>query len=155
MLVVLLGLDVWVNRSAQAANAPLPSAPAFDAARVTDVQLHQGDTQLTLHHTDDGWTVNALPANDPAIAALVDRLSTGVHPYSRADDGNLAQYGMTNAEDIRVIVYADDQPLTDVIVGRDAPGGGSFVRWANNPVVYRADVGGRVGLSVVAEDWRP
>ncbi|NCG20565.1 MAG: DUF4340 domain-containing protein [Rhodobacterales bacterium] len=154
---MLLGLDVWAHRTAQAANAPLPSAPAFDAARVTHVQLSQGDARLRLHHTDAGWTVGpqALSGNAPAITALVGRLSTGVHPYSRADEGNLAQYGMTNAEDIRVIVYADDQPLTDIIVGRDAPGGGTFVRWANNPAVYRANILGRAGLSVLPDVWRP
>ncbi len=150
--MALVVADGMANRAAHAAHAPLPAAPRFDVAAVTAVRFDHGDTERRWHRGAQGWTVGAQGSvsDHSGIERLVQRLSAGVAPYSRADEGNLKQYGMTNAEDIRVTVLADDLPLTSLVVGRDAPGGGSFVRWANDQTVYRADIGGRAGVAALA-----
>ncbi|MEQ1572434.1 MAG: DUF4340 domain-containing protein, partial [Myxococcota bacterium] len=147
-LAVLTAADAglwWVSRPA----APVVHAalPGFDRARATGLRLGPVDAPTVIERGPDGWRLRAPVEGlaDPAeLDAILAPLADGVFPEAEvAQGGDLEPYGLAGGSEVRVEVSGDDGPLLALLVGADAGGEGTFVRFADDDRVYRARIGGR------------
>lgn len=146
VVIALAVVDVGV-RLARRADQPedLPSLPGFDPAQVSELRIGRVDAPTVLRKTDGSWWVTApiQAAADPTeVEAIVGRLAAGIRPeLSLPPDPE--GYGLAGGTELRVDVASVQGDLLSVVVGADAGGGGTYVRFANDETVYRAQIGGR------------
>ena len=157
LLLVLLLLDALVWRQQALDQAPLPQLNGFEVDGVDSLLLTLGEERIRLQRTADQWQVltpRTHPADPVAVAAVLDALRGGVRPEARVDQGNHERYGLEGLETIRVSVDTPDTALMTLHIGRDAPGGATFVRFDGEDAVYRARIGGRALYDKPAASWR-
>lgn len=144
---------------------PQSDLPALAKVERADVQrieitVGQGETVVMEGNLEEGFQVVA-PYSAPAdTIALRPLLSIFEREKTRmdlaVDEGNLEQYGLDDAQGVLVELFADDPdtPAVAFIVGKDRPGGASFVRLPGSDTVYRGKVGTRARYARDPLDWR-
>lgn len=156
--MLLLGVDVAVWMAGDPPPVELPRLADVDLTQIRKIRLTRDDQLIELERAGDGadWRLATPiqgPADRDAINDLLLRLRRGLPMEARLDEGNLAAYGLEQG--LRLEIFAEGSPpLIDVIIGNDTVGGASFVRFPNEEVVYRAQIGGRHRLDRAARDWR-
>jgi hypothetical protein len=158
ILVVLLGVDVAIRRTAAVANADLPTLPAIEDDAVTRLSLTTGDVEVVLERTEGTpWRMTGpieARADQAAVRSVYGALlRDGVSMDLRVDTGNLEQYGLEQGA-VRVDIESDAGPLASFYVGRDATGGATFVRLPDSEEVYQARIGGRHRFARTPGQWR-
>lgn len=156
-IAVVGGLDVAARSWVGAANAPLPTLPAVDPATVSWVVLTHGDERLRLERSDAGWEVVSPyhhPADPVAVERLLSPLTRGLRPDGRVGRGDLEPYGLDGADPVKVELGSGESALVSLYVGHDAPGGATFVRFPDDDLVVRANLGGRARFDRPARAWR-
>lgn len=156
-VLLLAAADVAVRvLDRTAATEALPSLPAFDPADATRISLGHTDETTVMALVDGSWRLMA-PADAPAdpgeVGALLGALSGGIRPEAKVDDTDHERYGLAGGTELRVDVEGQG-PLLSVVVGNDAGGGSTWVRYPNSEDVYRARIGGRSLVDRPAGAWR-
>jgi hypothetical protein len=160
LLVLLVAVDVGVRFVGQAPPTELPRLAPVELVAVRRVAITREDERVVLERIGDSGTWRLVspvegPADSNAVRELVGRLRKGVPMQVRVEQGDLEKYGLQTGSAARLQVYNDaDDAVVDLYVGADTVGGASFVRFPDDDVVYRAQVGGRHRLDRAPRDWR-
>ncbi len=154
-LVAAIAVDLWARWP-----QPVPPPEALAAFARDDAQeitLTHGDAQVRLVRAAAGWQVVApydAPADPDRVAAVLAGLGRGVPLGLPVDDGADPAYGFDGGAAVRVEVTGVDGPLARVVVGANADAGATFLRRAEEPVVWRAVIGGRSRYDLPPAAWR-
>jgi hypothetical protein len=142
---VVLGLDRFNIGPSAGANATATSQAGqnlqifqFDDAKVTAVELHQGDKSVRVSKSGDAWTVadTGEPANRSSFNSLVVRMST-LRATRRVDSpGSLADYGLDPFKDSMVAELDDGSRLELQTGGKTPVQTGTYAKRADQPDVY-------------------
>jgi hypothetical protein len=161
LLLVAVGADVAVHVSERPEVDELPRLGDVDLARVRTVRITRDGETIVMERVGDtaAWRLVQPvegPADNDPLRTLFTRLRRGVPMQVQVDQGNLAEYGLESGKAIRLQVEQDEEsePVIDIYVGQDTVGGASFVRFPDDDVVYRAQVGGRHRLDRPVRAWR-
>ena len=157
----LLGGLTFIQPASFDPNADLPSLAEVKRADVTRIEITTGQDETVVMEgsLDEGFNVLApyqAPADTIALRPLLALFERGKTRMDVAvDTGNLADYGLDDAQGVLVELFTDsDEPAVSFVVGQDRPGGASFVRLPGSDVVYRGKVGSRARYARPALEWR-
>lgn len=158
LVLVVAAVDLAAHWSA---GGPTPiqlvSLPGFDPAQADRITLADEDGQVVLERAPDGWRITAPTAgraHQPAVEELLAAVSAGIEPDARVDLGDHERYGLAGGDELRVRIEGAAITLTSFVVGHDAGGGSTWVRWAGSDAVYRARIGGRATYERTPRAWR-
>lgn len=158
---LLLGGLSFIEPSSFDPSADLPSLAEVARADVTRIEITSGqqDTVVMEGSLEGGFQVIApyqAPADTIALRPLLALFERGKTRMDVAiDTGNLADYGLDDAQGVLVELFTDsDEPAVSFVVGQDRPGGSSFVRLPGSDVVYRGKVGSRARYDRAPLEWR-
>ncbi len=149
-----IGVHAWRWWSVPSPIAPLPAFDPADAVRITITTTAQ---TLSLERDGDRWRIAApvdAPADRVEVEALLADLSPGRRPDARIPDGGHETYGLAEGRELRLDVAATDGVLLSLVVGDDAGGESTWVRFPGEEDVLRAPIGGRARLASSAGAWR-
>ncbi len=95
-------------------------------------------------------------ADQMAVRSLLNQFRKDVPLDAKVDAGNLDQYGLDAGNGLVVEIFegSDSEPTVSFTVGKDAPGGSSFIRLSGDDAIYRARIGGRHRYDKAPADWR-
>jgi hypothetical protein len=142
---LVFGLDKFNVGPSPGADATATSAAGvnlqvfqFDDAKVTAVELRQGDKVTRVTKSADAWTVadTGEAANRASFQSLIVRLST-LRGTRRVDTpGDLKQYGLDPAKDV-LIAELDDGSKIELQTGDKTPvQTGTYAKKGDAPEVF-------------------
>ena len=156
--LTLAVLDVGAHLQAQPPPPiTLVSLPGFDPSQADRITLGGATRSVVLERRSDGWWIAAPTAgraHQPAIEELLGAVSGGIEPEARVDDGDHGRYGLSGGGEMQVTVEGEGATLLTFVMGHDAGGGSTWVRWAGSDDVYRARIGGRATYDRSPRAWR-
>jgi hypothetical protein len=144
----------------------IASVPRDDVVRI---ELSSALEKIVLERideqTDDGvgvgvWHVRAPLQGDAdpiAVRTLLNNFRKDIALDAKVDAGNLEEYGLDSAGGLVVELFTKaggEAPAASLTLGKDAPGGSSFVRLSGDDAIYRARMGGRHKYERPASEWR-
>lgn len=142
-------------------SADLPALAEVKRADVSRIEITNGQAETVVMegNLEEGFKVVApyqAPADTIALRPLLGLFERGKTRMDVAiDEGNLADYGLDDAQGVLVELFTDgEQPAVSFVVGQDRPGGASFVRLPGSDTVYRGKVGSRARYAREPLDWR-
>jgi hypothetical protein len=165
ILIVILALAAiaagayFLNRPNRASSAsddrvgqPL-LAPSI-VERATRIELVENGQTVRLHRSDTGtWLVDSyheLPADFTKLSTLVSSLTSA--KVERLVTQNLERIARLEFKDTRIaLADADGKTLVTLTLGKDAEGGGRFVRFDETPKAYLSRV--QPWLDATARNW--
>ena len=157
----VLGGLTFIQPASFDPNADLPSLAEVKRADVSRIEITTGQEETVVMEgsLDEGFHVIApyqAPADTIALRPLLALFERGKTRMDVAvDTGNLADYGLDDAQGVLVELFTDsDEPAVSFVVGQDRPGGASFVRLPGSDVVYRGKVGSRARYARPPLEWR-
>jgi hypothetical protein len=142
---LVFGLDRFNIGPSPGADATATSAAGvnlqvfqFDDARVTAVELRQGEKTVRVSKSADAWTVadTGEPANRTSFNSLLVRLST-LRATRRVDSpGDLKQYGLDPPKDV-LAAELDDGTRYELQTGDKTPvATGTYAKKADSAEVF-------------------
>jgi len=106
----------------------------------------------------DEWAVTSPiehGADRARVAHLLAAFRRPILADVTVDSGNIKDYALDASEGVVVELWVDgDQPVSSFTIGKDGPGGSSFVRVSGEDAIVRARVGGRQRFDRIPGDWR-
>ena len=143
-------------------NADLPSLAQVNRADVSRIEITTGQEETVVMEgsLDDGFVVLA-PYQAPAdtialrpLLALFERDKTRMDVA--VDTGNLADYGLDDAQGVLVELFTDSDEPAVSFFGRPRPVQEApvFVRLPGSDTVYRGKVGSRARYARAPLEWR-
>jgi hypothetical protein len=139
------------------APVPIPALASFDPDEAVRITVERTDGSLTLERGAEGWTLVEpvrAPADAAEVDALLDAVSGGMRPDARLVDPDQETYGLAGGEEISLDIEGASAVLLDLVVGKDAGGGSTWIRRAGDDAVLRAAIGGRARFERPAGAWR-
>ncbi len=155
LLAGLAGWRWYAQKQASEQQQQTKDFITFDTAAVTDLSIVQGETTTTLQKQGDAWLVlnaTTAPADDVAIESLLNTLNNAqIQATVSTNNTNVSDYGLTDAEKIRITVLANGATVADVEVGKAGAAARTWYgRKISDPTVYLLS-GTRTTL--VKTDW--
>lgn len=160
-LVLLLG-NVLVRTLGSGGEDARPSLVAAPEEQIRRIEISDAVDKVVLEPSLEGglrrWRLVApvkAEADAQVMRALLAVFAEPVPMDVQVDKGTLDTYGLDAGNGLVVEVWTTGQsPAISMTVGKDAPGGSSFVRLSGDESIYRARLGGRARYSARASDWR-
>ena len=127
---------------------------------VSRIELTKATVKTVLERDPltDKWAVTSpieQGADNARVAHLLAAFRRPILADVSVDSGNLKEYALDASEGVVVELWVDgDQPATSFTIGKDGPGGSSFVRVSGKDTIVRARVGGRQRFDRSPRDWR-
>lgn len=165
-----LGLNLLDPGDSRRAVAALPALAAVGKDEVRRVEISTALEKVILEAEvetgADGasevvWYLagpHAGLADQAAVKALILGFRKELPLDVKVDAGTgdtLADYGLDAGNGIVVELFgAGPEPQVSFVLGKDAPGGSSFLRLPGSDAIYRARVGGRPRYQRPAAAWR-
>ena len=170
LVVALLALNLFDPGDDRRDVAALPSLASVSKDEVKRVEISTALDKIILEaEVEEGpdgaketvWYL-AGPAAGLADQAAVKALILGFRKELaldvKVDEGagdTLADYGLDAGNGIVVELFGEGPtPKLSFVLGKDAPGGSSFLRLPGSDAIYRARVGGRPRYQRPAAAWR-
>lgn len=170
LAAVLLALNLVDPGEQARAVAALPTLAAVSKDEIRRVEVSNAVEKIVLEaireegasgEAEPVWHLRA-PITGDADQAAVRALLLGFRKelpldvkVDEASGEKLAEYGLDAGSAIVVELFgAGEEPKLSFILGKDAPGGSSFVRLPGSDAVYRARVGGRHRFERPPAAWR-
>ncbi|MFA6289548.1 MAG: DUF4340 domain-containing protein [Opitutaceae bacterium] len=158
VLAVLSGASLLLNRKTPPADEadprvrqPLVAADAVNQA--AGVRISENGKTVLLKKLGMGWVVSSyhdLPVDFPKLARFVQDFANA--KIERFVTGNPQRIAGLEFKDTKVaLLDGDDRPLVEITLGKNADGGGRFLRFGDESKAYLAPVNAR--LDTEAKNW--
>ncbi len=164
--LLLLGLNMVDSGSAERLSDTLPTLSAVPREDARRIELSNALNKVVLQAIDEEsslgnmriWQIAAPIEGDAdqiAVRTLLNQFRKDVPLDVKVDAGNPEAYGLDAGNGLVVEIFTDgSEPEVSFTIGKDAPGGSSFVRLSGDDSIYRARVGGRHRFERDPADWR-
>ncbi len=144
----------------------IPSVPRDDVVRI---ELSSAVEKVVLERIEEDtvdkvgvgvWHVRSPLEGDAdpiAVRTLLNNFRKDIPLDAKVDAGNLDEYGLDSAGGLVVELFTKaggSAPVASLTLGKDAPGGSSFVRLSGDDAIYRARMGGRHKYERPSSEWR-
>lgn len=161
------GLNLIDRGSAERLSDQLPVLSAVPRSEATRIELSTATNKVVLEAISEVsregemaiWHLVAPIEGDAdqiAVRTLLNQFRKDVPLDAKVDAGNLDAYGLDAGNGLVVEIFTDDlsEPDVSFTIGKDAPGGSSFVRLSGDEAIYRARIGGRHRYDKPPAEWR-
>ncbi|MBF0618756.1 MAG: DUF4340 domain-containing protein [Candidatus Omnitrophica bacterium] len=149
-VVAVLLVGLWVMKNARNAREerelPFSGAevyqPAFDPKTVTEVVIASPKVNIHCRKDKDAWQVvnvfGGMPADPNTVTTFLNSFTSVRGEMRSADPSLLKAYGVSDADGLRIQIFAAGKLLEDLYLGAKATQGkrDNFLRRAGSSVVY-------------------
>ena len=145
----------------------LPTLPALDRKTVDRIELSSATSKIILAGSDEDSTFGATmkvwrlrapiegDADQIAVRTLLSQFRKEIPLDAKVDAGNLEEYGLDAGNGLVVEMFeGSDEPSVSFTMGKEGPGGSTFIRLSGDDAIYRARLGGRHRYDKPPTDWR-
>ena len=145
----------------------LPTLPALDRKTVDRIELSSATSKIILAGSDEDsefgatmkvWRLRAPIEGDAdqiAVRTLLSQFRKEIPLDAKVDAGNLEEYGLDAGNGLVVEMFeGSDEPSVSFTMGKEGPGGSTFIRLSGDDAIYRARLGGRHRYDKPPTDWR-
>ncbi len=165
--VVLVAMNFVDVGTGYRLSEQLPALSSLDRKAVDRIELSSATWKIVLEGIDEDtdsekptkvWRLRAPIEGDAdqiAVRTLVAQFRKEIPLDAKVDAGNLDQYGLDAGGGLVVEFFeGGEEPAVSFTMGKEGPGGSTFIRLSGDDAIYRARVGGRHRYDKPPAEWR-
>jgi hypothetical protein len=166
VFLVFLALNFVDVGTGQRISEQLPTLQALDRKTVDRIELSSATWKIVMEGVDEETTSKPVKvwhlvapiegdADQIAVRTLVSQFRKEIPLDAKVDAGNLEDYGLDAGNGLVVELFeGSDEPSVSFTLGKEGPGGSTFIRLSGDDAIYRARVGGRHRYDKPPAEWR-